>query len=58
MDLMRGRLIEEKDAERFVHEIMRFHPDRSSIADSLATSFNWEGVVQRYYKEFEKMSLG
>ena len=56
IDQKTGRLLEEGDTESFVHEIMNFHPDRSSIADSLASSFNWEGVVQRYYKEFEKMS--
>ena len=55
IDQKTGRLIDEEDAESFLREIMKFNPDRSSIADSLASSFHWEGVVQRYYEEFEKM---
>jgi len=58
IDQKTGRLVEEKDVLAFVNAIMRFNPDRSSIAASLVSSFNWEGVVERYYKEFEKMQSG
>ena len=58
IDQKTGRLIEEKDAESFVNEIMKFNPDRSSIAASLVSSFHWEGIVQRYHIEFEKMNSG
>lgn len=57
IDQKTGRLIKEKDAQGFVDEIMKFNPDRSSISTSLGSFFNWEGVVERYYREFEKMKL-
>lgn len=56
IDQKTGRLIEEKDVKSFVDEIMKFNPARSSIATSLISSFSWEGIIERYYREFEKMS--
>jgi len=56
IDKKTGRLIEEKDTWGFVDEILGFNPDRLSIAPSLVSFFNWEGVVERYYNEFEKIT--
>ena len=50
-----GRLIKEKDAQGFVHEIMNFDPDRSNISSTLALYFNWDGVIKKYHNEFERM---
>ncbi|HCC79304.1 MAG: hypothetical protein A2X25_06260 [Chloroflexi bacterium GWB2_49_20] len=58
IDQKTGRLIEEKDAQGFVNEIVNFNPDRTSISASLASLFNWGGIVDRYYREFEKMNSG
>jgi len=58
IDHQTGRLVEEKDAQFFAKEIMDFNPDRSSISSFLFSHFNWEGVVQQYYGEFQKMKYG
>ena len=58
IDQKTGRLIGEKDAQGFVNEIINFNPDRTSISASMTAIFNWNGVVDRYYAEFEKMNSG
>jgi glycosyltransferase involved in cell wall biosynthesis len=55
IDNKTGRLIEEKNAQSFVDEIVGFNPNRLSIAVSLAPFFNWNGVIERYFNEFEKI---
>jgi glycosyltransferase involved in cell wall biosynthesis len=58
LDKKTGRLVEEKDAQGFVDEIMTFDPDRSSISASLASFFNWDVVINKYYTEFRELLSG
>lgn len=53
-----GHLIEEKDAQGFMDAIIKPDIDRSSLADTVASYFDWKHITERYYEEFEKMKAG
>lgn len=57
IDQKTGRLVEERDAQGFIDSITNFNFERSSIFPALASSFNWDGIVKRYYQEFEGLTI-
>lgn len=52
VDSKTGKLVEEGDVRGFVDVITNFNLERSSIAPILASLFDWERVVEKYYTEF------
>jgi glycosyltransferase involved in cell wall biosynthesis len=55
IDRKTGFLVEEKNAQDFLNAIMNSNIDRSSLSDIIGTYFDWKCLIERYYKEFEKM---
>jgi phosphatidylinositol alpha-1,6-mannosyltransferase len=53
-----GHLIEEKDAQGFIDAIIKPEIDCSSLANTVASYFDWGHIIKRYNKEFEKMRTG
>lgn len=51
-----GYLIEEKNAQQFIHAITSANIERSSLINIVASHFGWEHVIEMYSKEFEQIS--
>lgn len=53
LDGITGRLVPEKDVERFVSAITYPDIDRTKIKSAIEKNFNWKNIAQQYIEEFQ-----
>lgn len=47
-----GRLLEEKDVNGFIETVLHPNIDRSNIAKTVDTHFDWVQIAEKYHQEF------
>lgn len=51
-----GRLVPEKDVNRFIRAITNPDIDRTKIKTAIEVNFNWENIAKKYLREFELLT--